>query len=156
MPKSPGILSMKNRRIANLDSSVIVEIDIGFESNLINEIRLLINACKGDKKDRFGHIKYWKCMLALIPFILEKDITMTDVNETISQKISFSKDQIVRSLNRFADRKVLIRIGKGPYSRWKLNKALFPTLFFLCRTRKLTHIVRRQLALSVVNDSSYS
>jgi len=147
---------MKDRRIANLDSNVIVEIVIGFESNLINEIRLLINACKGDKKDRFGHIKYWKCMLALIPFILEKDITMTDVNETISQKISFSKDQIVRSLNRFADRKVLIRIGKGPYSRWKLNKALFPTLFFLCRTRKLTHIVRRQLALSVVNDSSYS
>ena len=147
---------MKNRRIANLDSSVIVEIDIGFESNLINEIRLLINACKGDKKDRFGHIKYWKCMLALVPFILEKDITMMDINETISQKISFSKDQIVRSLDRFADKKVLIRIGKGPYSRWKLNKALFPTLFFLCRTRKLTHIVRRQLALSVVNDSSYS
>ena len=139
-----------------MDSNVIVEIVIGFESNLINEIRLLINACKGDKKDRFGHIKYWKCMLALIPFILEKDITMMDINETISQRISFSKDQIVRSLNRFADRKVLIRIGKGPYSRWKLNKALFPTLFFLCRTRKLTHIVRRQLALSVVNDSSYS
>jgi len=147
---------MKDRRIANLDSNVIVEIVIGFESNLINEIRLLINACKGDKKDRFGHIKYWKCMLALIPFILEKDITMMDINETISQKISFSKDQIVRSLDRFADKKVLIRIGKGPYSRWKLNKALFPTLFFLCRTRKLTHIVRRQLALSVVNDSSYS
>ena len=147
---------MKDRRIANLDSNVIVEIVIGFESNLINEIRLLINACKGDKKDRFGHIKYWKCMLALIPFILKKDITMMDINETISQRISFSKDQIVRSLNRFADKKVLIRIGKGPYSRWKLNKALFPTLFFLCRTRRLTHIVRRQLALSAVNDSSYS
>ena len=136
--------------------NITIEFTISFSEGLIHEIQALIDSCKGDKRDRFGHIKYWKCMLALIPFILEKDITMTDVNETISQKISFSKDQIVRSLNRFADRKVLIRIGKGPYSRWKLNKALFPTLFFLCRTRKLTHIVRRQLALSVVNDSSYS
>ena len=141
---------------SNINSDILVEVIVDFQGNLRNEIELLINACKGDKKDRFGHIKYWKCMLALIPFLLEKDITMSDVNETISQKISFSKDQIVRSLNRFADKKILIRIGKGPHSRWKLNKALFPTLFFLCRTRKLTHIVRHHLALSAVNDSSYS
>lgn len=138
-----------------LNPNVTIEFAISISGGIINEIQSLINSCKGDKKDRFGHIKYWKCMLALIPFILEKDVTMMDINDTISQKISFSKDQIVRSLDRFVEKKVLIRVGKGPYSTWKLNVHLFPTLFFLCRQRKLTHIVRRSLALSVVDDSSY-
>jgi hypothetical protein len=129
--------------------SVLFEVVITFSQNLQTEIKFLIETCKGDHPDRFGRLNYWKCMLALIPFILERDIPMSNANE-IAIKIGFSKDQVVRSLDRFVEKSVLVKEGCASYSLWKLSEDRFPTVYLLCRKRKLTHIVRHHLALNAI------
>ena len=134
-------------------SNVLIEVTLNFQTSLSVEIASLLEASKGDNPDRFGHIKYWKCMLALIPVLLKKDVSMSDIN-VIAKEIGFSRDQVVRSLNRFVRKNVLIKSGSGSYTTWKLNKEVFPTLYFLCREKKLTHIVRHWLTLNAVENIS--
>lgn len=129
--------------------NVLIEVVLTFSGGIVAEFNLLIHTCRGDNPDRFGRLNYWKCMLALIPFILEEDIPMSNVNE-IAKKIGFSKDQVVRSLDRFVDKDILVKEGHGSYSRWELNEELIPTIYFLCRKRKLTHIVRHHLARNAI------
>jgi len=112
-------------------SSPLIEIQISLKALDINrEITLLIKACKGDKRDRFGHINYWKCMLELIPYILGKDIRGEDIN-IIAKEIKFSRDQVRRSLERFVKKGVLIKeYDKFGYI-YRLNRRNFPIISLL-------------------------
>lgn len=124
---------------------VEVDVKIRFQGNLKEELKVLDEACKGDRPDPFGHLKYWKCMIALKPYILENEIRRSDVKE-IAKKIGFSEDQVVRSLDRFVDKGVLIKNGRKFYSVWKLNYECFPIINFVCVKKNLAHIVRHYLA----------
>lgn len=135
--------------------SALVEVVISFHGSLETEIASLIQACRGDHPDRFGRLNYWKCMLVLIPFILTEDILMANVNE-IAKTIVFSKDQVVRSLNRFVLKDILIKSGSGSYTFWKLNDKSFPLLYFICRKKSLTHIMRHWLTYNAIENISPS
>jgi hypothetical protein len=121
-----------------------ISIEICFEGKIREELEDLDEACEGDRLDTFGHLKYWKCMIKLKPFILEGEIKRSDVKE-IAKKIGFSEDQVVRSLDRFVNKGILIKSGSKFHHTWKLNKERLPILYFLCFKKKLTHIVRYYL-----------
>ena len=72
-----GLVSKKD--LQNMPN-ILVETTIRFSGSLSSETDFLIQACKGDHPDRFGHLNYWKCMLALMPFILKNEINMANVN----------------------------------------------------------------------------
>jgi len=128
--------------------NVEVCVEILFQGSLKNELQALIESCKGEHPDPFGHLKYWKCMLALIPYVVEGEVKRGYVKD-IAKQIGFSEDQVVRSLDRFVDKEVLVKGGIGSYSVWKLDDKRFPIICFLCVKKRLTHIVRHYLALSV-------
>ena len=141
---------MESRPISSRrNPNVMIEVALTLSAGIVDEFQLLVNACKGDKRDRFGHIKYWKCMLALIPFILRKDIAKSDTN-VIAKKIGFSRSQVDRSLDKFVDKGILIKQGSGSYSLYKLNRESIPAIYFFCRKKMLTHIVRYDLSLSAI------
>jgi hypothetical protein len=146
---------MPERNKRNNMPNILIEVEVTISEGLADELGLLIHACKGDNPDRFGRLNYWKCMLTLIPSLLKDEITLANVIE-ISRNIGFSKDQVIRSLNRFVEKGILIRTGRGSYSVWKLEEKRIPALYFLCRRKKLTHIVRHWLTYNAVEDISYS
>ena len=126
----------------------IVSIEFLFNSDIANEMKTIICACKGDRQDRFEHVKFWKCMLELIPYIIRMvEIKRSDV-KSIAKQIRFSEDQIVRSLDRFAAKNVLIKNSSRFNSVWKLNTEIFPVLYFLSKQKKLEHIVRLPLTIN--------
>lgn len=146
--------SDRNKLLSHSNSPMIeVSVEVCFKGSLKEELQALDEACKGDRPDPFGHLKYWKCMLALKPYIIEGEIKRGDVKE-IAKKIKFSEDQIVRSLDRFTQKGILIKSGGKFYSVWKLNRERFPTLSFLCVEKKLTHIVRHYLTLGLPQTSA--
>jgi hypothetical protein len=123
----------------------VFSIEVLFNSDIANEMQTIIYACKGDRKDRFEHVKFWKCMLELIPYIIRMiEIKRSDV-KSIAKEIKFSEDQVVRSLDRFAAKNVLVKDFSRFNSVWKLNSELFPVLYFFSKQKKLEHIMRLPL-----------
>ena len=123
------------------DSIIEVGISLALHADIGAEIKALIEACRGDKRDRFGHIKYWKSMLALIPVVVGREVKSRDISE-ISRQIGFNPDQVRRSLDRFVDRGVLIKEGTPHSYTWKLNSKRFPLISFLSKKELPTRIVR--------------
>lgn len=121
---------------ASANSYPIIEVSVGviLNADVRAELTTLVEACKGDKRDRFGHIKYWKGMLALIPIIISQEVRSNDMSK-ISEQTGFSPDQIRRSLDRFVDKGVLVKEGLGHSYTWKLNQERFPALSLLSKKR---------------------
>jgi predicted HTH transcriptional regulator len=125
--------------------------EITFLGDIRKEFKILIEAAKGDRPDRFGHLKYWKCMLELIPYIIEGEVKTEDL-KYIAKEIGFSEDQVRRSLDRFVEKGVLEKTGSKFYHVWKLNSKSFPVIYSLCVRKKLVHIVRHYPALDTIQD----
>jgi 5'(3')-deoxyribonucleotidase len=127
---------------------LIVIVETTFNCDIANEMKIMLDACEGDKKDRFGHIKYWKCMLKLIPHIISMvEIKRSDV-KSLTKQINFSEDQIIRSLDRFVLKNVLVKHSSRFNSVWKLNSELFLVLYFFSKQKKLEHIARLPLIIN--------
>jgi hypothetical protein len=127
---------------------VTVSVELLFDGDIVNEIETVIEACKGDRRDRFGHLRFWKCMISLIPFIMYRwEITRSDV-KTLASEIGFSEDQIVRSLDRFVEKGILVKDSSKFNSIWRVKQATLPFLYFLCKKKRVEHIVRRSLTFN--------